>query len=406
LEGAPVATRKQAAASANYAVFPDDYPGFVPKVVAKVGDKVQAGTVLLYDKNFPALKVVSPVSGTVLSVERGEKRVLKYVSIEADGADSFVDFGKKDVRALSGEAVKAALADAGILTLFRQRPYDRIVNPADTPRDIFVSGFYSAPLHPDFDYVLKGQEADFQAGLDALARLTAGKVYHTTRAQISGQHPAGNVGVQINHIKPISKGEVVWTVRPEDVLVVGRFFNRGIVDMTRLAALCGSAVDASALGYYNVRLGQSIEPIVKNSVAHTIDLRFISGNPLTGKRITANGHLRVGDPQITVIPEGDEFFDLLGWARPIPARVTDARIKGGRRAMILSEEWDKVFSMDILPEFLIRAIIAGDIEKMEDLGIYEVAPEDFALCEFMDTSKMPLQQIVRQGLDALYKEMM
>ncbi|MDR0834888.1 MAG: Na(+)-translocating NADH-quinone reductase subunit A [Candidatus Symbiothrix sp.] len=418
LKGSAFNLHHKVAPSLNYTVYPTDYPGLIPEVVVKDGDKIQAGTTLLYDKNAPSLKVVSPVSGTVLLVDRCEQRVLKDILIEADGKESFIDFGKKDVNELSGKTIKTTLAAAGILALFRQRPYDRIVNPEETPRDIFVSGFYSAPLHPDFDYVLKGQETDFQTGLDALAKLTDGKVYLGVRSQqqtdniqnaevmeFEGPHPAGNVGVQINHICPVNKGEVVWTVRPEDVLVIGRFFNKGSVDMTRLVALCGSEVNQSALGYYTLRLGQTVEPIVENSVTQNIPLRFISGNPLTGKRISASGSLRVGDPQITVIPEGDECFDFLGWARLVPAKVVDARVKGSRRAMILSEEWDKVFPMDILPDFLIRAIVANDVKKMEELGIYEVAPEDFALCEFVDTSKMELQQIVRQGLDTLYKEM-
>jgi Na+-transporting NADH:ubiquinone oxidoreductase subunit A len=347
------------------------------------------------------------------------------VTILSDGKNEAVDFGAKDVHTLAPEAVKALLAEAGLLALFRQRPYDRIVNPADVPRDIFVSAFDSAPLAPDFEYCLKVHEADFQTGLDALAALTTGKVYlgicanaqaevlrkaqNVTVVAFDGPHPAGNVGVQINHIRPVNKGEVVWTLCPHDVIIIGRVFNKGTVDLTRLVALTGSEVQASLRAYYPLLPGASIQPLVKNKVTLATDLRYISGNVLTGTRVAADGALHADDTQITVIPEGDTTHELVGWMLPDFFRnrqPMDARIKGGRRAMIMSNEFDKVFPMDILPEFLLRAILAQDIDKMENLGIYEVAPEDFALCEYVDTSKMELQKLVRAGLDWLYKEMM
>ncbi|MDR1527414.1 MAG: Na(+)-translocating NADH-quinone reductase subunit A [Dysgonamonadaceae bacterium] len=445
LKGMPREVTKHTIRSSYYTLFPDDYTGFTPKVVVKQGDEVLTGNPVMYDKNHPELKIVSPVSGVVTAINRGEKRKLQSIVILADAKNEPVDFGRKKINDLSPETIKSALADAGILALFRQRPYDRIVHPADTPRDIFISGFSSAPLAPGFDYILKGHEADFQTGLEALAMLTSGNVYLGVRAgrkgivpdtlttrignlqivAFEGAHPTGNVGVQINRMKPVNKGEIVWTVQPQDVIITGRFFNKGVVDMTRLVALTGSEVNECDRAYYPMLPGASIEKLVKSSVTEHIALRYISGNVLTGKRIASDGSLHAGDNQVTVIPEGDETHEVLGWAMPRPGQFSvsrtypafllerltkkkyemDARIKGGRRAMIMSNEWEKVFPMDILPEFLVRAILAQDIDKMENLGIYEVAPEDFALCEFVDTSKMELQKIVREGLDWFYKEM-
>ncbi|MDR2804462.1 MAG: Na(+)-translocating NADH-quinone reductase subunit A [Dysgonamonadaceae bacterium] len=444
LQGVPQEITKHTIRSQYNTLFPDDYAGFVPKVIVKQGDVVWAGSPVMYDKNRPELKIVSPVSGVVTVVNRGEKRKLQNIVICPDDKRDVVDFGKKEVTSLSPEIIKLALADAGILALLRQRPYDIVVNPVDTPRDIFISGFSSAPLAPNSEYILKGNEADFQTGLAALARLPQGKVYvgvrpNSNKAGVAfstnvpnvqlitfeGPHPAGNVGVQINRIKPVNKGEIVWTVQLQEVIIIGRFFNKGIVDMTRLVALTGSEVNEGDRAYYPMLPGTSIEKLVRSSVTEHVDLRYISGNVLTGQRIACDGSLHAGDNQVTVISEGADTHELLGWIMPrlnqfsvsrsYPAFLLsaltrkkydmDARVKGGRRAMIMSNEWDKVFPMDILPEFLIRAILAQDIDKMENLGIYEVAPEDFALCEFVDTSKMELQKIVREGLDGLYKEM-
>ena len=441
LKGKPQEVTKNSIHSEYYTVCPDDYNGFIPKVAVKEGDKVLAGTPVFFDKNRPSIKVVAPFSGVVTAVNRGEKRRLLSVVIKAESSNNYEDFGKKDVNSLSPETIRVALAESGILVSVKQRPYDIIASPEDTPRDIFVPGFYSTPLAPDFEYMLKGQEADFQTGLDALAKVTDGNVYLGIRpdaqssalknagnvkiVEFSGPHPAGNAGVQINHIKPVNKGEVVWAVNPQDVIVIGRFFNKGIVDMTRLVSLVGSEVNGDSRGYYPMITGACIKHLIQGNVTPDIDLRYISGNVLTGTHIPVDGFLHAYDNQITVIPEGDEIHEFAGWIMPrfndfsisktYPAFLVesltkkeytmDARIKGGRRAMIMSNEWDKVFPMDILPEFLIRAIIAFDIDKMENLGIYEVAPEDFALCEFVDTSKMELQSIVRQGLDLLNKEM-
>jgi Na+-transporting NADH:ubiquinone oxidoreductase subunit A len=411
---------KRTVSSVFYTVFPCDFAGFIPKVEVKKGDKVLAGTPIMYDKNYPEIKIVSPVSGEIEEVGRGEKRKLESIIIRADKQNQYVSFNKKEVKHLSPETIKQLLAQAGLLAFIKQRPYDIIANPKDVPRDIFVPGFYSAPLSPDIEYIIKGREADFQTGLDALSVVTAGKVYLCIRPDckipilknaknvqiipFEGPHPAGNASVQINQIRPVNKGEIVWTVNPQDILLIGSFFNHGIVDMTRLVAFTGSEVNEGDRAYYPMIIGASIADLVKCSVSEYIHLRYISGNVLSGTQISADGSLHAFDNQITVIPEGDENSDFMGWLKPhrfLKKQAPDARLKGGRRAMIMSNEWDRVFPMDILPEFLIRAILASDFEKMEKLGIYEVAPEDFALCEFVDTSKIELQKIVRDGLNLM-----
>ena len=420
--------------SDSYAIVPDYYNGIVPKVVAKVGDKVKAGSVLMIDKNRPEIKFVSPVSGEVTAVNRGEKRKVLSIVVKPDAQIEYEDFGKKNVASLKGEEVKEAILNAGMWPFIKQRPYDIVASPAEAPRDIFVSAFYSAPLAPNFDFIVKGQEADFQTGLDALTKLTAGKVYVGLRkgsaisvkgvetVEFEGPHPAGNVGVQINNVKPVNKGETVWVINPDDVILIGRLFNKGIADFTRLVVITGS--ETTERGYIKAIAGCTIESLIAGKVLQGgNNIRIISGNVLTGTKVQNDSYLGAYDNQITVIPEGDDNNEFFGWATPGFGKysvshsfptwlagknkeyVIDARIKGGKRAMIMSNEYDSVFPMDIMPEYLLKAIIAFDIDKMENLGIYEVAPEDFALCEFVDTSKIELQKIVRNGLNLLYKEM-
>ena len=419
-----------------YALVPDDFPGVTPKVVVKEQEYVMAGGPLFIDKNHPELKFVSPVSGVVTSVERGARRKVLNIVVEAAAEQDYEEFGKKDVSKLDGEAVKAALLEAGMFAFMKQRPYDVIADPTVAPRAIFISAFDSNPLAPDFEYVLKGEEANFQTGLDALAKIA--KTYlgisikqkstaltqakNVTVTVFDGPNPAGNVGVQINHVAPVVKGETVWTIGAEAVIFIGRLFNTGRVDLTRTVAVTGSEVVKPA--YCKLKVGALLTHVFAGNVTKDKELRYISGNVLTGKQVKPNGFLGAFDSQLTVIPEGDDIHEMLGWIMPRfnqfsvnrsyfswlmgnkKEYVLDARIKGGERHMIMSGEYDKVFPMDILPEFLIKAIIAGDIDRMEALGIYEVAPEDFALCEFVDSSKLELQRIVRAGLDMLRAEMM
>ena len=379
-----------------YSIVPDDFNGVTPKVVVKEQEYVMAGGPLFVDKNHPELKIVSPVSGVVTSVERGARRKVMNIVIEAAKEQDYEEFGKMDPSKMSAQQVKDALLNAGLFAFIRQRPYDVVADPTVEPKAIFVSAFDSSPLAPDFEFALKGEEANFQTGLDALAKMA--KTYlnvsvkqkaaaltqakNVTITAFDGPHPAGNVGVQINHISPIVKGETVWTIGAEAVIFIGRLMNTGRIDLTRTVALTGSEVKDPA--YCKLMVGALLTDVFKANVNSTgKDLRYISGNVLTGKQVKANGWL---------MGKKKEY-------------VFDARVKGGERHMIMSNEYDRVFPMDIFPEYLVKAIIAGDIDRMEALGIYEVAPEDFALCEFVCSSKVEVQRIVRAGLDMLRKEM-
>lgn len=417
-----------------YALCPDDFTGVTPKVVVKEQEYVMAGGPLFIDKNHPEVKFVSPVSGVVTCVERGARRKVLSITVEAAAEQDFEEFGKKDVAQLDGAAVKEALLNAGMFAFIKQRPYDVVADPTIAPNAIFVSAFDSNPLAPDFEVALKGEEANFQTGLDALAKMA--KTYlnvsvnqkssaltqakNVTVTAFDGPHPAGNVGVQINHIAPINKGETVWTIDPQAVIFIGRLFNTGRVDLTRTVAITGSEVKKPA--YCKLKVGALLTDVLADNVNKDKELRYISGNPLTGKQIPANGFLGAFHSQVTVIPEGNDVHEMLGWIMPRFNQFSvshsyfswlmgkkeytlDARVKGGERHMIMANEYDKVLPMDIMPEYLIKAIIAGDIDRMEQLGIYEVAPEDFALCEFVCSSKMELQRIVREGLDMLRREM-
>ena len=417
----------------NYALVPDDFVGVTPKVVVKEQMTVKAGEALFIDKNHPEVKFVSPVSGTVTAVERGARRKVLSIQVKASG-NEVVEFGAKNVSGLSAEQVKAALLEAGLFAFIKQRPYDVVAEPGVTPKAIFVSAFDSNPLAPEFEFVLKGQEKDFQTGLDALAKmarvhlgvsvsqkstvLTQAK--NVTVTMFDGPHPAGNVSVQMNNVEPLSKGETVWTIGAEEVIFIGRLFNNGHVDLTRTIALAGSEVMKPA--YCRIKVGAQLTELLSGRINANKSLRIINGNVLTGSKTTADSFLAAKVTEVTVIPEGDDTHEMFGWIMPRfneystnrsyfswlmgkKEYALDARIKGGERHMIMSGEYDRVFPMDILPEFLIKAIIGGDIDRMEALGIYEVAPEDFALCEFVDSSKLELQRIVRQGLDALRAEM-
>ena len=417
-----------------YSLVPDDYTGITPKVVVKEQEYVMAGGPLFIDKNHPELKFVSPVSGVVTSVERGARRKVLNIVVEAATEQDYEEFGKMDPSKMSGQQVKEALLQAGMFAFIRQRPYDVIADPTVTPKAIFISAFDSNPLAPDFEFALKGEEANFQTGLDALSKMA--KTYlnisveqkspaltnakNVTVTAFDGPNPAGNVGVQINHISPINKGETVWTLRAEEVIFIGRLFNTGRVDLTRTIALTGSEVKKPA--YCKLKVGALLTDIFAGRVNGGKNLRYINGNVLTGTLVKPNGFLGAHATSLTVIPEGDDRHEFLGFIMPRTNQFSasrsyfswlcgnkeytlDARIKGGERHMIMSGEYDKVFPMSIFPEYLIKAIIAGDIDRMEALGIYEVAPEDFAVCEFVDSSKLELQRIVRQGLDMLRKEM-
>lgn len=419
----------------TYAVKPTDFPGLVPKLLVKPEDKVKAGTPLFYDKNKPEVLFTSPVSGTVKTINRGERRAILEVIVESDGSQVFEQFETGNLESLSRDEVKAIILKSGAWPGIIQRPYAVVANPADSPKSIFISGLDSAPLASDYDYAITGEEAAMQKGVDVLRKLTDGAVHLTVAAdnatnsifnrikgveyhQISGPHPAGNVGIQIHHIAPINKGDVVWTLDPWAVIILGRLFLKGIYDAQKVIALVGSEVLKPR--YYRVISGAGIEKIVAGKVSDA-PLRYITGNVLTGEKVTTHGFLGYYHNTLTVIPEG-KHFEFLGWAAPgfnkfsasktflsslLPKKTyrLDTNLNGGERAYVMTGQYEKVVPMDIYPVHLIKAILAEDIEAMENLGIYEVAEEDFALCEYVCTSKIEVQEIVRRGLDMMMKEM-
>ena len=421
----------QLKSNGKYALVPDDFEGVTPKVVVKEGDKVKAGDALFVNKLYPEVKFASPVSGTVSAVVRGERRKVLSVQVVADGQQESVDFGRHEVNNMSGEQVINVLLEAGIFGYINQLPYAISTNPSVMPKAIFVSALRDKPLAGNFEFEVKGQEQDFQTGLSALSKVA--KTYLSVGVHSSfenyrdvevtvfdGKCPAGNVGVQVNHLDPVNKGEVVWTIGdPTVVLFIGRLLNTGKVCLTRRVALCGSEVKAPA--YVDMLVGEELSTLLSNSYDENRHVRIINGNVLTGCPTTKDGFLGAHTSEITVIPEGDDADEMLGWILPRLKQFSvnrsyfswllgkkeyalDARIKGGERHMIMSGEYDRVLPMDIYGEYLIKAIIAGDIDRQEALGIYEVAPEDFALAEFVDSSKLELQRIVREGLNILRKE--
>lgn len=416
------------------AIKPTDFHGLVPKLLVKQGDTVQAGSPLFCDKYNERVLWTSPVSGEVADVIRGEKRKVLEVRILADSQQRHEDFGAGDPATMNRETIVQKLLKSGAWPVIKQRPFDVVANPAQEPKAIFVSAFDSAPLAPDQDLVVRNHGADFQTGLDALAKLTKGKVHlgvsdrtaarefldakGVVRHTFSGPHPAGNVGVQIHAISPINKGEVVWTVGVQDVILIGRLFRQGRFDASRTVALTGS--EARTPKYVRTIIGAPLKDITGQLEGK---VRVISGNVLTGDNAGAEGYLGFYHTQVTLLPEGDEpkFFITDGWASPgfnkfsanrsfpawlMPGRkfVMDTNQNGEERAFVMSGQYEQVFPFDIYPVHLLKAILVNDIEQMEKLGLYEVAPEDFALCEFVCTSKINSQKIVRDGLDALKKE--
>ena len=417
--------------ASSYAVSPLDFEGIVPKMLVKVGEAVKAGTPLFFNKNNASVVFTSPVSGTVTAVVRGEKRRILAVEIAADSTIAYEEFETLDVKSATRDQIVELLLKSGLWTLLIQRPYGIIANPADMPKSIFVSAFDSAPLAPDYGYALAGETEALQKGFEVLARLTDGKVHLGYNAEAAtpaftgvelhafkGKHPAGNVGVQIHHIDPINKGEKVWTVGYADVAIIGRLFLNGKVDMTRTIAVTGSQVNAPA--YVKVVAGAKLDTVLAGKVAVDAHARYISGNVLTGRNVGAEGYLGYYANQITVIPEGDDY-ELLGWAMPrfnkfsvsrayfswlFPNRKynLDTNMNGEERAFVVTGLYEKYLPMDIYPMHLLKAIMAGDLDKMEALGIYEVVEEDFALCEFVDPSKTEMQQIIRNGINLMIKE--
>lgn len=409
-----------------FAICPDDFPGPTWKSVVKAGDKVSAGDPLFKDKDSGKIFLTSPVAGTIEEVRRGERRHIEFISVKKESGNTST-FSPSS----SPEEIKTALMSSGLWAMMRQRPYDIVPDSDTMPRDIFVTAFDSAPLAPQ---LLDSELSPWlEKGLSSLSKLTKGKVYLGVRAgsginssaaeviEFEGPHPAGNVGVQIAAIKPVNKGETVWTLDTATAARIGRLCEKGEIDYHTTVALTGPCIKDPCL--IRTFVGATVSSLIDGNLTSKTDIRIISGNVLTGERVTKEGFLHFPYRHVTVIEEGAHADEFMGWASMNPNKYSvkhsfpaflrglskpfdfDARIKGGRRAMILSGEYDKVFPFDIYPEYLLKAIISGDIDRMEKLGIYEVAPEDFALPEFVDTSKIELQKIVREGLDNLRKEL-
>lgn len=422
-------------AAGEYAISPSDFHGVVPRLVVKEGAHVQAGEPLFVDKATETINFVSPVSGTVTAIERGERRKLLYIRIQADEVQSYKTFANVNADTAKAEDLLSLLLEAGLFGFFMQRPYDVVATPTDKPKGIFVSAFSKMPLAADFSFVVKGWEDHFKTGIKVLSKLAPvhlginpeqinTSILPIKEAEVSvfsGPNPSGNVGVHINHVNPINKGEVVWTVDPNVVIMIGRLIATGQVNLTRRIAVAGSRIVSP--DYVEVKIGTPLAAILKDRIiADDGHVRIINGNPLVGMKSSLEGFLGAFSREVCVIPEGDDVHELFGWIAPrfndfstsrsyfswlfgkSKRYDLDCRIKGGERHMIMSGEYERVFPMDIYPAHLIKAIITGDIDKQEELGIYEVAPEDFAVAEFIDSSKLELQRIVREGLDLLRKE--
>lgn len=413
-----------------FAITPDDFPGYTWKCMVKSGDIVREGFPLLSAKEDADLILPSPVAGKVEEIKRGERRKILYISVSKQENGEKEDFSEAK-EAKTAEACLSFLKKTGLFSLIRQRPFDIVPDTNVPPRDIFITSFDTAPLAPE---LIDNDEAPFlEKGIEILSLLTTGKVYLSKRngspiasakatvVEFEGPHPAGNPGTQIAAVKPVNKGETVWTLDSRTSVRIGRLFSEGLADYATSVAITGP--EAENPGFVRTSIGASLAELLNNHIKRSeTNVRIISGNVLTGYRATSDGFLRYPYRQITLIKEGDDADEFMGWASMNPMKYSvkhtfpaflrglskpfdfDARIRGGRRAMILSGEYDKVFPFDIYPEYLIKAILAKDIDRMEKLGIYEVAPEDFALPEFVDSSKLELQKIVREGLDYLRRE--
>ncbi len=422
--------------TSQVAVKPVDFIGVFPKLLVKEGDTVKGGSPLFFNKYQESILFTSPVSGKISEIRRGDKRILLEVCIEADEKQTAIEFGKANPNLLTRDEIIEKMISSGIWPLIRQRPYSVIANPKDTPKAIHIPAFDTAPLAPDYDFIMHGKGDVFQVGLDAIARLTNGNVYlnihanqttskvflNSKRVQIvayQGPHPAGNVSVHARHSSPINKGDVIWYLYPQDVVAIGKLFMNGIYDMSTVIALTGSEVKHPR--YYKTIRGVNVGEMIQNNVGSGNN-RIISGNVLTGKKIRSDGYVGFYDSMVTVIPEGN-YHEFLGWAMPGLNKYSfsdtffsrlnlkkkkydfDTNYHGAERAYVMTGQYEKVLPLDILPLPLIKACLVEDIDLMEGLGIYEVDDEDFALCEYIDTSKTEIQSIIRKGLDLMRKEM-
>ena len=449
----------------TYAIKPTDFVGLTPRLLVEEGTTVSKGDALFVDKQDERIRFTSPVDGRVKAIVRGEKRKLMEVVVEVDCNSEPTEQTASKLPQTADE-IKAAMLQCGLWPMLRQRPFGTVANPDDTPKAIFVSAFDSAPLAPDYDFIMQGKEEALKKGLEALTKLTEGKVHVCFRPNqhiakqlrteqlnncqlithyINGPHPAGNIGTQIAHIDPINKGDVVWTMNPQDVVVLGELVSTGVYRPEKVIAVAGP--NASNPHYYRITAGACVERLVAPQLPNpdypkmetdtaNQNYRIISGNVLSGTQIAFDGFVGAYDSLLSILPEGD-YYDFMGWLMPgfkkfsfsrtflsgfMPKSTFkplgidlprfekfwkfDTNTHGDERPLVFTGNFERVFPFDIYPTQLIKACIIGDVELMENLGIYEVEPEDFALCEFIDTSKTNIQAIVREALEKLRKEAM
>ncbi|MDY2587035.1 Na(+)-translocating NADH-quinone reductase subunit A [Winogradskyella aquimaris] len=433
LVGEAEKTTENAIVSNFYYIRPEDFHSIIPKLVAKEGTHVKAGETLFYNKDNEDMKFVSPVSGEVIEIQRGPRRRIDAIKITADNEQTYVDHGKFDLSA-DAEKIKAHLLASGCWAFIKQRPYDIVAKTTSSPKAIFISGYASAPLAADLDYTLAGKENELQAAVTALSKLTEGDVHigvgssnsplanlqNAIIHKVSGPHPSGNVGTLINKVDPINKGEVVWTVNAQDLVIIGELLLTGKFNAERIVALAGSSVKKPR--YFRTKIGSEVATMIyDNGVEKDANDRIISGNVLTGKKVGPDGALDYYSNVITIIPEGDDY-EFFGWNKPVFNKISTSRAltfswlnpkkkydlntntNGEHRAFVVTGSYEEVFPLDIYPMQILKACMYKDLDEMEALGMYEVAPEDFALTEFICVSKQPHQKIIREGLDLMLKE--
>ncbi len=434
LVGEAEKTTSKAVLSNVYAIKLEDFHGITPKMLVKQGAEVKAGEALFYNKNVEDMLFVSPVSGELIEIERGARRRILTLKILADKEQQTLEHSKLDVEAANSQEIKKYLLNGGCWPFIKQRPYDVVADPDTNPKSIFISGYVTAPLAADLDYVLQGKEAELQAAISTLGKLTVGKVHVSVGKssnsplaglngielhKFSGPHPAGLVGTQINKIDPINKGELVWTVTPQDLVIIGEYLLTGKFNAERTIALVGSSVKAPK--YYKTKIGTEVSTFLYGSGVHSENIRVINGDVLTGSKSSPDGYLGYYNNTVTAIPEGDDY-EFFGWNKPIFNKISNTRAltfswmmpkkkfdlttntNGEHRAFVLTGQYEQVFPLDIYPMQLLKACMVKDLDEMEQLGLYEVAPEDFSLTEFICVSKQPHQQIIREGLDLLQQE--
>ena len=434
LVGEATLTTNKLPVKGMFALKPQDFHGIIPKLIAKEGAEVKAGESIFYSKSDDRILFPSPVSGKVTEIIRGAKRKIISIKIAADGKQSFKDFGKQDADKMSAEEVKNHLLSSGCWPFVKQRPFDIIANPSQSPKAIFISAYASSPLAANYDYTLAGKEEELQAALTAISKLTTGSVNVSVGKDssspfsglkniqlhnVSGPHPVGNVSTQISQIDPLNKGEVVWVINPHDLLIIGELLLTGNFNFIRTLALTGSQFENPS--YVSVVAGASISDVVAKNI-NTDNTRIISGNVLSGTQVSEDDFLGYYDNQITAIPEGDDY-EFFGWNKPVFNKISPSRAltfswltpkkkydlntntNGEHRAFVVTGSYENVFPLDIFPLQFLKACMYQDLDEMENLGGYEVAPEDFALTEFICVSKQPHQKIVREGLDLMKEEL-